>query len=400
MPTRIAVVWLLLSAVAAGDDAAVDGLLHADADIRIAASDKLSEMGEDAVAPLFEVLQGSGQTHAIRAAYVLTKIGAAGRPSWPELMTIVGSRRTEPWRWSLAVRLVDRLDPSLRSDPAFVEALLDALGPRQHPMKQFAALKSLYYIDGETLEPRGDEVFQRLRDLFHSQLPQPVEIKIDSEAVTKGMSRRIVHVAVFKDDDVRRDKPQYMTVEQLAIASLRKVIAWDDPELQQLLTPWLARRVSYARPETQLDYAEMLAELDQGQIAAPVLVGLLTPSNETDLQVAAVEALGSMRGDAVGAAPELTRLLQDRDSDVRLAATRALNSVAQSLEPGSAIEGSALFNDFTSALAAAGSQIDFEGLVENPSDDRKARIDALKQCQASLQKAIGHSAEPDVGAGE
>jgi hypothetical protein len=300
----------------------------------------------------------------------------------------------------LAVRLVDRLDPSLRSDPAFVEALLNALGPRQHPMKQFAALKSLYYIDGETLEPRADEVFQRLRDLFHRQLPQPVEIKIDSEAVTKGMSRRIVHVAVFKDDDVRRDKPKYMTVEQLAIASLRKVIAWDDPELRQLLTPWLARRVSYARPETQLDYAEMLAELDQGQIAATVLVGLLTPSNETDLQVAAVEALGSMRGEAVGAVPELTRLLLDRDGDVRLAVARALNSVAQSVEPGSVAEGSTLFDDLTSALAAAGRQIDFEGLVENPSDDRTARIDALKQCQASLQKTLTPAVELETDAEE
>jgi HEAT repeat protein len=189
-------------------------------------------------------------------------------------------------------------------------------------------------------------------------------------------------------------------VEQLAIGTLRKVIAWDAPELRQLLVPWLEKRITYARPEIQLDYAELLGELDQGQVAAPILVGLLTPSQDTDLQVAAVEALGTVHGEAVRVVPELTRMIQDRNGEVRLAATKALDAVAQSLEPDSLVDGGPLAEAVKKSLDTVGKQIEFEQLVNNPGDERTARIDALTQCQSSLQKALGQTADSDVDAAE
>jgi hypothetical protein len=300
----------------------------------------------------------------------------------------------------LAVRLADRLDTTLREDPAYLEAILVALGRQQDPTKQFAALKSLYYMDGETLEPRAGEVFGRLRDLFRWRLPQAEEIKLDKEVVTKGMNRRVVHVAVYQDEDVRREKPKYMTVEQLAIEALRKVIAWDDPELRQLLIPWLTKRITYARPETQLDYAKLLAELDQVQVAAPILVGLLTPSQDTELQLATVEALGSIPDGAVRVVPELTRLLLERKTDVRLAATRALDTLAQSLEPDSVVDGTPLAAVLGRALDTVSRQIELEQLVKNPDDERQERIDALTRCQSSLQAILAPTADAEVESGE
>jgi HEAT repeat protein len=255
-------------------------------------------------------------------------------------------------------------------------------------MRQFAALKSLYYVDREALEPRADEVYQRVRELFRSQLPQAEEIELDSDVVTQGMCRRVVHVAVYEADDVRREKPKYMTVEQLAIETLRKVIAWDRAELRQLLARWLTRRIAHARPDTQLYYAEVLCELEQDRVAAPILVGLLTPSQDTELLESALTLLGSIREEAVRVLPELTRLLQDRDGDVRLAASEALDTIAQSLEPNSVVEGTALADTLTAALDAVSRQIEFEQLVNNPNDERTKRIAALTQCQSSIQKIL------------
>src|SRR5207302_4632181 len=137
-------------------------LSHASPAIRLRAAQLLTDEKTDATSRLVDAVLRSDDLLALRAGVVLIdrldrlrRSPAVKGPSKvdlkPEertqvrrLMSIVKQPGAEPWRWYLAVYLLDQLDPE--SLPELLPEFRAALCPSESPMKQYAAVQALYRI--------------------------------------------------------------------------------------------------------------------------------------------------------------------------------------------------------------------------------------------------------------
>ena len=100
-------------------------------------------------------------------------------------------------------------------------------------------------------------------------------------------------------------------------------VHWSYERVPSKWEGWLAEVI----PDTsQSKYAESLQLLNGDPAAIPVLVELLQ-APETDIRIMAVQALESLGSAAKDAIPVLSVLDNDDDRDVRLAARQAIRRI-------------------------------------------------------------------------
>jgi hypothetical protein len=100
-------------------------------------------------------------------------------------------------------------------------------------------------------------------------------------------------------------------------------VHWSYERIPNKWEEWLAQVIP---DSSQSKYAESLPPLNGDPAAIPVLVELLQ-APETDIRIMAVQALESLGSAAKDAIPVLSVLDNDDDSDVRFAARRAIRRI-------------------------------------------------------------------------
>lgn len=318
---------------------------------RLLASESMPEMRK-----LAEQLGAVGDDSAIDA---VVKLVADSRPGVPELIiTAIGTIGTDH-----AVDVLIDLADDARSDVKWAaitalgstgseraEMFLVALARKNDP----AAIGAL----GALASDRAVEVLYRIASAGSDDAArQAVSTigSIDTPAARDALARLI-------------DSPS-LEIATKALASVQNV----DDELLEKLTG-IAKG-----GEVQLARAATLAIAHVGDGAVPLLRELATASQATEVRIAAVQALGSIRSDAV--VETLSALVEEGDDEV---AREAARSLAQSDAPEARdVLISAALSDRAEATGAVDALVTMTG-----PDIDQALLEIAKADQHGADKAL------------
>lgn len=359
----------------------VDSLRHRGPGIRIAAAKALTREDVDAVPALVESVLHSSKKGAVRAAVVLLvrldqlrrivaadqvelKLTLKERQLIRQLVGVVRNSRAEPWRWHLAVYLLDKLDPDLLRP--LLRELTAALMPSAHSMKQYAAVQALHRMGlaGGGAKPalwRLLDSRPRFQGLFIARQA------LDDDAV--AYSDEVgVYELLFRLEE------SFMLEDLLILETLRRTGA--PAERITAALSWLARHESQ---DVRLEVVRQLGVLDDPakDLAAEVLIRLLSEqksvliallSDEADeIRDEMIELFLRLGPAAKKTVPALAGLLSARDSPLRKSAAIALGRMGPMAQ---------------SAVPALKRALKFERLREN--DDFKSMVEALHRITGKL----------------
>jgi hypothetical protein len=361
----------------------IEALDHASPAIRRAAAGWLTRPQVDATPWLVHAVSQSDDLAAVRAAVVLMDrlrpaAKAADGPARPKLgrddlrpltsLVREAAGPVEPWRWYLAVYLLDKLDPAVVRE--LLPELRMALRSGQ-PMKQYAAVQALFRLgaDGRAAE----------EDLWSLLYSKPcfrglfiADRVLDDQAVAYTEEIGVYDLQL----GLKRDQ-SYVTAELLVLKTLYLVGASHDR-----LTGALANLAWHESQDVRLDVVRQLGVLRNSEakrMAAGVLIRLIyepdsllrrmLAEEEEDIRKEAVGLFTQLGPAAVETVPTLAELLSASENGVRLSAAAALGEIGP---PAS------------SALEALERALRFEELRD--SEDSQIMKDAIDSIQGKPKK--------------
>jgi hypothetical protein len=362
----------------------VEALNHPSQAIRLRAAELLREEKVDATPRLVDAVLTSDELPAARAAVVLLERldqlrrvpslekGEQGRlqlkltPEERELvrrlLDAVREPRAEPWRFYLAVNVLDKVEPSALAD---VLPELATAATSGDVMKQYAAVQAMY-----RLGPAAREAQHALWSLlctpcrFRGLFVARRVLDDDALAYTD-------EIGVY--DLLLRLEESFVIRELFILETLRRVGAASEG-----LTAALACLARHESQHVRLDVARQLGMLDApGQaLSADVLIGLLCEhesvlkellsDEDTKIRDEAIALFTRLGPEAVKTVPALIRLLSDKENLLRASAARILGRIGPS-----AVE----------AVPALERSLRFERLRDSP--DSEAMLEALEKIRKS-----------------
>ncbi len=359
----------------------VDSLRHRGQGIRRAAFKALIREDVDAVPALLDAVLHSSEKGAVRAAVALIvrldklrrtvaadqvelKLTPKERQLIRQLVGVVQNPRAKPWRWHLAVYLLDKLEPDLLRP--LMREMTAALSPSAHSMKQYAAVWALHRIGqaGGDAKPalwRLLDSRPRFQGLFIArQTLDDDAVAYNDEVGIYGLLFRLEKSFVIED--------------LLILETLRRLGA--SAERITAALRWLARHESQ---NVRLEVAHQLGVLDEPakDLAAEVLIRLLSEQNSVliallsdeadEIRDETLELFLGLGPAAKKTVPAFTELLSDRDSQLRQSAAIALGRMGPLAQ---------------SAVPALKRALKFERLREN--DDFESMVEALNRITRKL----------------
>jgi HEAT repeat protein len=376
-------------------DFLLEALNHPSPAIRLRAAQRLTDEKIRAVPQLLQSVERGADLSAVRAGVVLIDrldllygntdqnvrslnpkdqqkkkdLDDVRRLVLRSLIPLIHEPRTEPWRWYLAVYLLDKISPDALGD--VLPDIRSALRPGEAPMKQYAAVQALYRLrdKGRTAQ---DDLWALLasRPCFRGLYVGKRVLEDDMAAYTDEIGVYNLSFGLQREEGVGASV--YVTPELFVLETLHRIGA-DDARLAQSL----AFMAHHESQDVRLEVARQLGALTNAEakvIAAHVLVRLLEEYDSVlRTQMAAEKEEDQRETDRLftnlneaGAClvPSLLKLLSNRENRVRLSAARLLGKLSPP-EPR--------------VLSALEKALIFEELREG--DDARAIADAIREIQ-------------------
>lgn len=271
---------------ALGDDAAVQALVVAlgDEELAEAAEDALREAGDRAVAALVDAARGDDPTTRAAVLRLLPKL----RPKAPEILDVA--------RAALRAR-----------------GTVASLGA--HPEVAAAAASAISMVISAGVKPVADDV-QALLRAATSKTPKIAAAALQALRTVARCAPRAVLPLVAEVEPTGEEAP-------IACMLLAVIGRPDD-------VPWLSHAMSAESPRTRRAAVEALAQI--GGPSAARAVALAVTDEVSEVALAAIRALGRLRGEpgheSPGVLPLLRLLATSDDESTLAAAVRALGATA------------------------------------------------------------------------
>ena len=325
----------------------MEALNHASPAIRLRAAGRLADRDVAATPLLVDAVLRSDDLPAVRAAVVLidrlsslpkgklivgprrVSLSLDERQQVRRLMSIVkgpaaGQPGAEPWRWYLAVFVLDKLDPA--SLPELLPDLRAALQPGQAPMKQYAAVQALFRL-GPAGHAAEDDLWALLESRPCLQGLYVTRRALDDDAVAFTDEIGVYSLVLGLESS-------YATADLFVLETLRRVGAASDR-----LTGALAHLARHESQDVRLDVARQLGLLDDAAkpVAAEVLIHLLYEpgsllramlgEENAELRDEAIGLFTRLGPAAVSTVPVLAELLAAKENRLRFSAAVTLGRI-------------------------------------------------------------------------